>query len=217
MADQRYVPDGQDPSMIMQLATAYWGSQTLLTANRIGLFGALRDKAMTPAEAASALGTAERPTKLLLQACAALGLLEPEGKGFRYAAVADRFLVPGRSTYLGDALRYSDDLYETWGRLEVSLRGDTPAMAEETYLGRDPAHTRHFVRGMHNRALAVGQALAGMVDLGGRKRMLDVGGGPGTYSALFALRNPGLHCTVLDLPDVVEIAREIIAEMPPHG
>jgi SAM-dependent methyltransferase len=114
---------------------------------------------------------------------------------------------------MGDALRYSDDLYATWRRLEVSLREDAPAIAAEEYLGGDPDRTRHFVRGMHNRALAVGQALTGMVNLAGHRRMLDVGGGPGTYSALFALRSPDLHSTVLDLPAVVAIAREILSEM----
>jgi len=40
-----------------------------------------------------------------------------------------------------------------------------------------------------------------------------VGGGPGTYSALFVARHPGLRSVVLDLPDVVAIAAEIIGEM----
>ena len=30
-----------DPSSIMQLATAYWGAQTLFTANRLGIFTAV--------------------------------------------------------------------------------------------------------------------------------------------------------------------------------
>ena len=56
-------------------------------------------------------------------------------------------------------------------------------------------------------------ALVELVDLSGRRRMIDVGGGPGTYSALLAGRYPDLHSRVLDLPGVLEIAREIIASM----
>jgi predicted O-methyltransferase YrrM len=162
---------------------------------------------------AAETGTAVRPTDLLLRACVGLGLLERTPDGFRNAPAAETFLVPGKPTYLGEALRYSDDLYATWGRLEQALRTDAPALDAEVYLGRDEAQTRHFVRGMHNRALAVGRALVGLVDLSGRSRMLDVGGGPGTYSALFVARYPGLRSVVLDLPDVVAIAREIVAEM----
>jgi predicted O-methyltransferase YrrM len=162
---------------------------------------------------AEALGTARRPTDLLLRACVGLGLLEQGLEGYRNAPTAEVFLVPGKPTYLGEALRYSDDLYATWGRLEQSLRQDAPALDPEVYLGRDQEWTRHFVRGMHNRALAVGRALVSLVDLEGRRRLLDVGGGPGTYSALFVQRYPQLHATVLDLPDVVAIAQEILAEM----
>ena len=202
-----------DPSALMQLATAYWGSQVLLTANRVGLFAALGAETLEAGAIAAAIGTAERPMRLLLQACAGLGLVDKTEVGFRNSALSDQFLVPGKPTFLGDALRYSDDLYETWGKLETSLREDRPALNTELYLGRDPAQTRHFVYGMHNRALAIGQALASVIDLTGRKRLLDVGGGPGTYSTLLAQRNPDLFCTVLDLPDVVAVADEIIGSM----
>lgn len=202
-----------DPSAIMQLSTAYWGAQVLLTANRVGLFGVLAGRTLDADAVASALGTAIRPTDLLLRACVGLGLLEQVGSGFRNAAAAEAFLVPGKATYLGEALRYSDDLYATWGRLETALREDRPALEAAVYLGRDQEQTRHFVRGMHNRALAIGRALVELVDLHGRERMLDVGGGPGTYSALFAQRHPRLRSIVLDLPDVVAIAAEILSEM----
>ena len=214
---ERVPGDLPNPAPIMQLSTAYWGAQVLLTANRIGLFQVLSSGPMEPATAAAALGTAERPTDLLLRACVGLGLLEATAEGYRNTPAAETFLVPGKATYLGDALRYSDDLYATWGRLEHSLRKDAPALPAEVYLGRDPAQTRHFVRGMHNRALAVGRALVGLVDLAGRRRMLDVGGGPGTYSALFAARDPQLRSVVLDLPDVVAIAEEILTEMGAAG
>ena len=33
-----------DPSVVAELSTAYWGSQTLFTANRLGLFDLLGDR-----------------------------------------------------------------------------------------------------------------------------------------------------------------------------
>lgn len=63
---------------------------------------------------------------------------------------------------------------------------------------------------MHDYAIGPGRELAGGLDLGGRRSLLDVGGGPGTYSVLLAEANPTLRCTVWDLPAVVEIAREVI-------
>jgi len=208
---------GPDPSPIMQLSTAYWGAQTLLTANRIGLFELLAGEARSSAEVARALGTDERATRLFLNACAALGLLERTTERYAPSPLAAAFLVPGRPGFLGNALRYSDNLYATWGSLEESVRSGAPALPPQSYLGDDPRRTRDFVYGMHDRALASGQALVGLVDLGGRRRLLDVGGGPGTYAALFVKRNPELRATVIDLPHVVAIANEILESMGAAG
>ncbi len=204
---------GPDPAPLMRLSTAYWDSQAFLTANRIGLFQTLSSGPLGVEALAAALGTRPRPTRLLLKACVALGLLEEGAHGFGNAPTAAAFLVPGSPAFLGDAFRYSDDLYATWGKLEQALREDRPPMAPETYLGDDPERTRHFVYGMHNRALGIGRTLVGLSDLGGRSRMLDVGGGPGTYSALFTRRYPELRSRVLELPAVAALAEEILASM----
>jgi cyclopropane fatty-acyl-phospholipid synthase-like methyltransferase len=41
--------------------------------------------------------------------------------------------------------------------------------------------------------------------------MLDVGGGPGTYSVLLTERFPGLRSEVLELPGVAAVARDLVA------
>ena len=201
------------PATIMQLSTAYWGSQTLLTANRIGIFKTLADGAKTVDEIARDIKTHVRPTRLVLKACVSLGLLEETEGLFKNSAMSQTFLVPGTKAYLGNAIQYSDNLYHTWGELEKACRDNKPPMEPEVYLGKDEGQTRHFVHGMHNRALGIGTAMLSLVDLKGRKNMLDIGGGPGTYSALFTLRYPELQSTVLDLPDVVSLASEIVQSM----
>jgi predicted O-methyltransferase YrrM len=202
-----------DPSPVMQLTTAYWGAQTLFTANRLDLFPIIDGGRRTVGDIAAASRTHERPLGLLLKALVALGLLHESHGEYGLTPVSEALLVPGGPGYLGNAIRYSDDLYGTWGRLEQALREDLPQLPTAEYTGDDANRTRHFVRGMHDRALGIGNTMIELVDLTGRLKMLDVGGGPGTYSALFARRYPTLHSTVLDLPGVVAIAREIIAEM----
>lgn len=206
-------PTAADAALIMQLSTDYWRSQAFLTANRIGLFAQLANGDGSAAETAVALGLAERPLQLLMNACVALGLLEQAAGRYRNSPTSARFLVPGAPAYMGEAVRYSDDLYTTWGRLEQTLAGGKVVGATTDYLGADAERTRHFVYGMHNRALGMGQALVQMLDLSGRRRMLDIGGGPGTYAALFTQRFPGLRAIVLDLPPVVALARDIVAGM----
>ena len=202
-----------NPDPIIQLCTAYWGSQTLFTANRLGLFETLSQGPMTSAEVASAVRADPHRIRLLLKACVALGLMEENPDGFGNSALSEAFLVSGKPGYIGNAIRYSDDMYGPWGEIEQAIRKGTPTVRAEAYLGGDAEKTRHFVYGMHERALGIGRALVEMVDLSGFRRMLDLGGGPGTYSALFTQRYPGLKSTVLDLPDVASHASEILASM----
>ena len=121
------------------------------------------------------------------------------------------FLVSRSPAFMGNVIRYSDQLYGTWGKLEDALRSGKPALPAETYLGDDPARTRSFVQAMHERALGIARALVAILDLQGRRAMLDVGGGPGTYSVLLTERFPGLRSEVLELPGVAAVARELVA------
>lgn len=201
-----------DPSGIVSLATAYWSSMALLAANRLDLFTALAGEPRPATAVAAACNAHPRSVTMLLNACVALGLVRREGALYANTPEAQAFLVRGAPAYLGDALRYSEDLYPVWGRLAEAVRANAPALRPDDLLGDDAEKTRHFVLGMHNRARGVAAALAATLDLDGRKQLLDVGGGPGTYSVMLVRRTPGLRAAILDLPGVVAIARELIAE-----
>ncbi len=201
------------PAPVMALATAYWNSQIFLTAHRLGLFTLLAKTQKNNEEIAAGLNTKVRPTSFLLNACVALGLLEKNGSQYSNAAMTEAFLVPGSPAYMGNAISYSDDLYETWGKLEQSLREDRPMLAPDNYLGSDPEKTRHFVYGMHNRAMGTASALVELVNLNGRDQLLDIGGGPGTYSCLLAGKYPHLKSRVMDLPGITAHADDIIQSM----
>lgn len=200
-----------DPTLLVRLSTAYWDSQVFLTANRLKIFDQLAQGAKSAEEVAAVLGLKPRQTRLFLNACVALGLLGCEDGRYANSPVSRAFLVTGSPGYMGNAVLYSDQLYGTWGQLEQALRQDEPVLAPQSYLGRDAARTRAFVYGMHDRALGLARPLIELVDLGTRRHMLDVGGGPGTYSILFSQRFPGLESVVLELEGVAAVAREIVA------
>lgn len=200
-----------DPSPIVRLSTAYWESQALLTANRLRIFDALADGPRSADEVAAGLQLDPRSTGLLLRACVGLGFLTESGQRFQNAPVAATFLVSRSPAFMGNVIRYSDQLYAAWGHLEDAVRTGKPAVPAQTYLGDNPSRTRAFVQAMHERALGIARALVPMLDLSGRRTMLDVGGGPGTYSVLLTERFPGLQAEVLELPGVAAVARELVA------
>jgi cyclopropane fatty-acyl-phospholipid synthase-like methyltransferase len=108
-------------------------------------------------------------------------------------------------------LKYAEDLYPAWGRLADLVRTGQPPMVPQTILGDDKEKTRAFVYAMHERANGIGSVLPHLPDLTGRKRLIDIGGGPGTYSVALVKRTPGLSSTVLDVPGVIAVTTELIA------
>ena len=200
-----------DPTPVVSLITAYWGSMALFAANELGVFTALAGQGKTAAELAGQLGVPERSLGLLLQAMAGLGLLTRVGDRFANTPLADAFLVEGRPAFLGQAIRYAQDGYALWATLPTVVRTGRPPKGAEDYLGADPERTRRFVWAMHARALGVARAVVQCIDLPPGTRLLDLGGGPGTYALLLAAKTPQLSAIVFDLPEIVGISQEIIA------
>lgn len=200
-----------NPTRILDLANAFWGSAALLAAVEYNLFGHLDAGATTAVEVAQRAGLPLRSTQMLLDAVAALGLCEKESDRYRNGPEAAAFLVPGRPGSLATALGYNTRLFPAWARLAESVRRDAPIVETTTYTGNDADRTRAFVQAMHQRALGMARGLLGAVDVAGRHHLVDVAGGPGTLSVLLCQRQPELRATVLELPGIAAAARELVA------
>src|SRR5581483_5190289 len=111
--------------------------------------------------------------------------------------LASVFLTPGSPADLSTAIRYNRDIYSAWGKLAQFVRTGAPVEAPEIHLGDDPERTRTFVMSMHGRALGIGRGVVPLLDLAGRRKLLDVGGGPGTFSVLITQAFPDVRSIVL--------------------
>lgn len=202
-----------NPEKIIDLANAFFESCVLFTASDLGVFEKLAEKDKADADTmAKELATNSLGTRLLLDACVAIGLLEKEGEDYQNTPESSLFLVPGSPGDLSEALRYNRDVYSAWGHLSQLVQTGKPVERPEIHLGEDEDRTRIFVMAMHGRAMAIGQGLIPLLNLTGHKRLLDIGGGPGTFSVLLAQAYPEITCTVIDLPEVVKIADELIQQ-----
>lgn len=200
---------------LTRLALGGLAARTLFAANELGVFEYLhRAGPSTGAEVATALGTHPDATTRLLGALVASGVLEHEGDRFANGVLGREFLVPDTPESMATWVRLIGTWDQRFDGLVESVRTGTPGQDPEDHLGMSPEYTRAFVLGMHDYAMGPGRELARHLDLSGRRRLLDVGGGPGTYSIILAEANPTLNCTVFDLPDIVGIAEEVIER---HG
>lgn len=189
---------------ILAAARAYQESRVLLTALELDIFSAAAGGAGAP-EIAARVGGEPRATTMLLDALAALGALEK--RDGTYACTAGtRPLGPARPGLMHLVNRWS-----SWGTLTDCVRAGTrmiPGRPE----GEDPAWTEAFIEAMHARAGQIAPAVVEAVGARGVRRLLDVGGGPGTFALAFARAEPELRAEILDLPQVLPIARRHVAE-----
>lgn len=194
------------------MASAFYESCILFSSAEVGIYAALaRLGRADVSRLAAELSADERGLRLLLDACVAIELLEKDGDLYQNTAEASAFLVPGAAADLSRAIRYNQDVYPAWGKLMNFARTGKPVEPPALHLGQDEERTRRFVLSMHGKTLGIGMAVLPHIDLSGDSRLLDIGAGPGTYSMLFARKYPHLQCTVLDLPEVVAIANQLIA------
>jgi hypothetical protein len=203
-----------NPSLIMRMALAHRASMMLFAATRLDLFTAIAGGARTVADLATRCDAAQEPLRLLLEGCVAEGLLSSSGDRYENTDVAEAFLVRGRPAYIGHGLEYAENLYQPWGRLTDMVRSGQPVIEPDSILGDDKQKTRAFVLAMHERARGMSAVLPRGIDFSGRRRLLDVGGGPATYSIALVQQHPGLMSTVLDLAGVLEVTKEIVEQ---HG
>lgn len=202
-----------NPARIISMASAFYESQILFTASDLGVFANLAELGSAAADTlAERLGLDPRGTRLLLDACVSLELLAKDGEQYTNSPEAAIFLVPGSPGDLSKAIRYNRDVYEAWGKLKGLVKTGKPVERPEIHLGEDEDRTRTFVLSMHGRALGIGRMLIPQLHLDGCRKILDVGGGPGTYSVLIAQKHPEIMATVLDLPGVVKVAAGLIAQ-----
>lgn len=195
-----------DPVNLDELGWNYRAARAVQVANNLGLFTVLSEGDMTVEQISTRCHTRPDMTEKLLIACVAMGLMDKHGDKYKNTAYAQTYLVRGAKLYQGDIIAHSAAGWNFWHGLENEVRHE-PAPKPDQALEH-----RNFILGMHNIAMA-GRAelLADSVDLTGRKKLFDVGGGPGTYSIVLCRRYGELHAVVFDLPETIAIARQVIA------
>ena len=203
-----------DTVRLQTLAMSFWQSAAMMSAIELGLFTAVSKGAGTHAEIAQALDISERNAERLATVCQTMALLERDEDGrYRNAADVERFLVEGERGYAGPWLLYTKPRWNKLGQLTDFLR-----RSDENLLGMYEGLTVEAARKMHEATYSIGLGAARrfvrQVDLSGRKRILDLGGGSGAYSISAAKKHPHIEAIVFDLPPVAEVAKEYIAE---HG
>lgn len=202
-------PKALDPMTVARVSSAYWHSKVLHVANRLDVFNRLAGKALSADELARETGADPRGLEILLIAVTSLGFLERAQGRYRNSLLANTFLVKSSPRYQGGIVSMFESWYPTWDKLYDAVVTGKPPVQKPHDQGEEA--TRTYIYGMHYRGVAQAQLLAKKIPLKGRSHLVDIAGGPGTFSIMFCKQNKGLSATVLDQPQTLTVTREIIA------
>jgi hypothetical protein len=203
-----------DTVRLQSVMKGFWESAALMSGVELGLFTAISNGHDTISSAAEAIGIDADNAERLMTALVAMTLLSRDGDSFANAADAERFLVEGKPSYAGPWMLFGKPRWELWGNLTALLK--RPA-SERRVLGMyDDSFTVERARQYHEATYSVGMGAARrfhrQVDLSGRGKIMDLGGGSGAYCIVAANSHPEIAGVVLDLPLVVVVTREYLAE-----
>jgi hypothetical protein len=213
MATQEKRPD---TVRLQRISKAYWESAALMSAVELGAFTAIAEGHDTIETAAAAMGIEPVNAERLLVVLTAMELLSRDGDRFQNAPDVDRFLVKGRRSYAGPWMLFTKPRWDRWGKLTEHLK---VRQKDQRVLGMyDETFTVERAREYHEATYSIGMGAARrfhrQVDLSGRQKIMDLGGGSGCYCIVGAELHPEIRAEVLDLAPVVEVTREYVAE---HG
>ena len=196
------------PEEILKLAQGFMESKILHAAAQLDLFTIVAKSPLSAKEVSDGIGGDPRAVTALLDAVAAMGLLTKKNGTYHCES---SLLVSGSPDSVRPMILHMSHLWDRWSRLADIARG-APAAMEEFDFSRDDGELRAFIGAMHSIGAPLAQNIVASIDPGKAKNLIDVGGGSGTYTIAFLHAFPGMKATLFDLPEVIEMARERLAE-----
>lgn len=198
------------PLELVQLLVGYQPAAVLRAASQLGLFDALTDQPQPASEIANQLAVDSSNLNTLLAALHQLGLVSISGDGF--AATPFTFGHLRSNSDLDMVIKKEAFFAEAWLGLDEVIRSGRPILAPwKERLHTQSDQTKEFLYALDALARFTGPALAELPELV-PGRILDVGGGLGTYSRMLA--EAGSTIVLVDLPEVIDLARSHLADLP---
>ncbi len=192
------------PDEIVDLIRGFIPSRAILTALELDLFTAV-GSGTTSAQIAKQIHCDPRATEMLLNALAALNLLEKHHDIYSNTPLTARFFVEGVPDSARTAQLHTVNMWKRWSSLTEAMQAGT-SVAPQISNG----NTKPFIAAMDLNARGRARAIAQAVQINGARHMLDLGGGSGAYSIAFVKAAPGLQSEIVDMPEVLPLTEDYV-------
>jgi hypothetical protein len=204
-------PKGVDPARLVELGASFMAARMLGSGVELGIFECLADGPLSLDTLATATGLFPQALSVLVSGLVALNVLELRDGLYSNGAHAQAFLTGRTSVDVRPGLRlFNRIVYPMWTQLENTIRTGEPVR---------PAHANDdfaltFSEGIEAWTSVTAAKLPDTYDFTRHERLLDIGGGTGSYLVHILERHPQMTATLLELPPPAQVARNRLAPQP---
>jgi len=195
------------------LLFGFWGmasSRVLMAGVELGVFDALVTRPLSASELAEAIGCDPIGTEALANALNGFGYLRRRGGRYRNARAVRRWLQSDARFPLDKAFGLYRVLWNEFNDVEDRLRSTE---RRDFHARRDERFWADYELGLAQFARLSSPEIVHKVKLDRPPtRLLDVGGGHGTYTMRFCKQYPALQAEIIDLPGAAAIGRDLVAQ-----
>lgn len=204
-AKSRPIPS---PMQIYADQWAAWRTSALAAAVELDVFTAIDEGNRTADAVASRAGANASTIRRLLDVLVAMKYLACRGEQYGLSPAARTFLSRKSDLFMEGIDQVVRMLSTSWQQLAQAIRDGHPAVQGGASRGEFFAV---LVKSIFPQSYAAGKIAARGMAPQVRKRIrnvLDVGGGAASWSISIAQEIPGARVTLVDLPEVVAVARQ---------
>jgi len=200
-------PDRQE---ILNLGNAFRPACIVGAAAELDLWTVLGERSLSAQELAGEMGANVRALTMLLDALAALQLLEKSGGRYAVPPELRGWLCAAAPQTVLPMLHHVMNVMRGWSQLAWVVRAGIPGPRQSSIRG--PLVDRAmFIAAMHAVSGPMADELVARLGPSQFTHLLDVGGGSGTWTLAFLRAAPTAKATIFDLPDAIGQARERLA------
>jgi hypothetical protein len=192
---------------VLQMSRGFMASRVLLSSAELDIFTLLAEEPLTAEEIAAAAQAKLRGIEILLDALSALGFLQKKDGRYRTEPSAAPLLSASAPDSILPMVLHMATVWQNWSQLtDIVLGKTTPGLTAKGALAKD--NRKAFIGAMHVVASKAAPEVVAAINPGQACRLLDVGGGSGTYTLARLSAMPEMKATLFDLPPVIKMARD---------
>jgi SAM-dependent methyltransferase len=198
------------PKPLADTQAAFQFARIIMVASRAGLFEALQDGGRTAQEIAASRGTDPRATGKVLDALLAHGYLRLGNGRYELNRLSRKWLLAGSPHTVVHKLDFQEIEWRWTEGFDQWLYDGT---AREMHRTLSPEEWRRYQWAMRDLSTAPAKELAWRAPVPkAATTLLDIGGSHGFYSVELCRHHPALTAAVLELPEAIPTAAEILAK-----